>query len=74
MRDTDSEITPIKHIQTEEKSSVFQSAAINLDAVKLESDLPYSSAVPNSQNQNSSYCAAAKLTDSHVLFGVRKES
>ena len=51
LRATDSEITPTKHIQMEEKSSVFQSAAINLDAVKLKSDLPYSSAfiyVPNS--------------------------
>ena len=35
LRATDSEITPTKHIQMEEKSSVFQSAAINLDAVKL---------------------------------------
>ena len=71
---TESQITPTKHKKTEEKSSVFQSAAINTNAVKLESDLPYSSIVPNSRNKNGSNCAAAKLTDSHVLFGVRKES
>ena len=74
LRAYDKEITPIKHVEMEDKTSVFQSAGINSDEVKLESDLPYSSAVPNSQNQNSSYFAATKLTDSHVLFGIRKES
>ena len=41
LRATDSEITPIKHVEIEGKSNAFQSAGIESDVVKLESDLPY---------------------------------
>ena len=41
LRATDSEITPIKHVEMEDKNNAFQSAGIESDVVKLESDLPY---------------------------------